>query len=112
MTRKELGRIKHAKVGIAGYQGAQFGVSFELGGNGWGVADFWGAWAPGLIDPGERTQWTEGDRTLQLSSMCARLSKLLQQAKKTDCEALAGVPVEVEFEGATLKAWRILTEVL
>ena len=40
------------------------------------------------------------------------LSKTLKEAKVSDVKDLVGVPVEIEFEGNSLKDWRILTEVL
>ena len=41
-----------------------------------------------------------------------RISALLGDAKKTEVSRLAGVPVEVEFNGNVLKSWRVLKEVL
>ena len=40
------------------------------------------------------------------------ISKLLTEAKVNSIDQLKGKPVEVEFEGNTLKGWRILKEVL
>jgi hypothetical protein len=40
------------------------------------------------------------------------VSKLLKEAKVDSVDKLKGKPVEVTFEGNTLKSWRILTEVL
>jgi hypothetical protein len=40
------------------------------------------------------------------------ISDLLHDAKVDSVEKLKGVPVEILFEGNTLKEWRIFTEVL
>lgn len=110
--RKELGRIQSIKVGHGGYQDAMFGVSFTLGGAGWGVGDFWGTWSPALIKHTASSQWTEANRTEGLAEVCTKLAGLLKQAHVNDVAKLEGLPVEVTFEGNTLKSWRLLTEVL
>jgi hypothetical protein len=40
------------------------------------------------------------------------VSTLLKEAKVNSVDMLKGKPVEVTFDGNTLKSWRILTEVL
>jgi len=107
--RKEIGKIKDILVGKGGYQDAMIGVSFELGGIGWGVGDFWGTW--GGKRPKE-AKWTEEDRSMIMSQTFKRLEKLLDDAKKQDVRGLKNVPVEVEFNNGKLESWRILTEVL
>ena len=108
--RKELGKISHVSFGLGGYQDAMIGISFGLGGNsGWGVSDFWGVWS---IDRSEHAKWTEQDRITDAGKMVMRINDLLSQAKISDVSQLEGIPVEVTFEGNTLKGWRILTEVL
>src|SRR4249919_2817515 len=111
-VRKELGRIQRVRVGHGGYQGCMFGVTFELGGKGWGVNDNWGAWSPALIKRGEHTQWTEESRRAELADVCTRLSVLLKEANVDDVMALEGQPVEITFKDFnTLDSWRLLTEV-
>ncbi len=108
----QLGKIQNVSVGFGGYQDAMFGITFTLGGDGWGVCDSWGAWAPGIVDPDDYSKWDENDRRSQLADVSTRISKLLLQAKKSDVTKLKDVPVEITFEGTTLKSWRVLTEVL
>jgi hypothetical protein len=110
--RKELGRIQGFRWGMGGYQDAMFGATFTLGGSGWGVNDFWGAWAPGVVDPGEFTKWTEAERCGQLADATARLCRLMKEAGVNDSAKLVGTPIEITFDGNTLKSWRVLTEVL
>ena len=106
---KRLGKIKHCQFGEGGYQDACVGVSFTLGGDGWGVGDFWGDWS---IDRSDYANWSEEDRIRHLGEMVMRLNALLKSAKKRWVSELVGVPVEVEFDGMALKSWRVLTEVL
>lgn len=109
MIRTEIGKIKKIWLGLGGYQDAQFGVTFELGGKGWGCGDFDGAWAR---DPDSYCKWTDEDRSKEFNKMCLRIRDLLQEAGVTDINQLEGIPIEVTFENRTLKSWRILTEVL
>ena len=111
--RKELGRIQSIRIGHGGYQDCMFGVTFTLGGRGWGVNDFWGAWSPALMERTERMQWTECEREEQLVEMCTRLAALLKEASVDDAMQLVGKPVEITFKDYnTLDSWRLLTEVL
>lgn len=111
MIEKRLGRIRTVKFGYGGYQDVQFGITFDLGGDGWGVGDFKGAWSLDIkVD--KYTKWTEQDRDKEFSKVMRYINTLLQQAKKLDVKDLVEVPVEVEFENMTLKSWRILKEVL
>lgn len=109
MERKELGRIKRCEFGHGGYQDACIGVSFDLGGESWGVCDFWGDWA---ISCSEHAKWTDSERITNLGAIVMRLNTLLQDAKKDKVSQLIGIPVEVTFESMTLKSWRVLKEVL
>lgn len=108
-TRTELGRIKSVTMGFGGYQDAMFGITFDMGGEGWGVADFWGFWASA---PSENAQWNVDDQELALGKMSLRVIELLSKAKVDDVSKLRNVPIEVTFDGNALKAWRVLTEVL
>lgn len=111
----KLGYIKSVKVGRGGYQDAMFGITFELGGQGWGVIDFWGEWDPSVIKRDEWSQWTEDDRSAKFVDMVRRISKLLSDASVDDVAALKGKPVSVTVNGTgygSLSSWRILIEVL
>lgn len=111
-TGKYLGKISAIRIGSGGYQDAMFGISFELSFDGSsGIGDFWGAWGAGIKNTAS-CKWAESDRQEQLADAFWRLAKLMQEAKVNDFTKLAGVPVEVEIEGNTLKSWRVLTEVL
>lgn len=108
---KRIGKIKKASFGHGGYQDACIGVSFDLGSDKdlWGVGDFWGAWATTRSD---YCKWTEADRLTQLGEAVMRLNATMRDANVDRVERLAGVPIEVTFDGNTLKEWRVLTEVI
>ena len=110
---KEIGKITSISFGRGGYQDAMIGLSIGLGSNknGWGCGDFRGAWDLS-IKSDSNTRWTEKDRDAQFADTMRFVSKLLSQAKVNDVYKLVGVPVEVTFDGNTLKSWRILEEVL
>lgn len=107
--RTEIGKIKTVYFGKGGYDDAMIGITFTLGGEAWGVGDFWGQWATKIT---EGTQWTEESRTTKLGETVMRILQLLQDAKVSKVDDLMNIPVEVSFEGNTLKSWRILTEVI
>ena len=111
--RTELGKITSIKLGRGGYQDCMFGVSFGLGGPGWGVGDFLGDWdTDSKPEPGH-TQWTEADRNENFAKVMRHISKLCLDAKVQSMNQLVGVPVEIEWsEDRTLVSWRILTEVV
>jgi hypothetical protein len=109
MLDKKLGKIKSAAFGYGGYQDACIGVSWQLGGEIWGVGDFWGTWS---LDPSEGAKWSDAERIIELGKVVMRLHKILQEAKKSDVAQLEGVPIEAEFEDMRLKSWRVLTEVI
>ena len=111
MSEKRIGKIKKASFGKGGYQDAQIGVSFDLGSDkeAWGVGDFWGAWA---TERSTHCKWTDAERVTHLGEMVMRLNKTLEQAKVEKVEELRGKPVEVTFDGNTLKEWRVLTEAI
>ena len=110
--RKELGKIKSARLGHVGYQSAMLGVQFDLGGEGWGVGDSWGSWDYELVNPSEFSKWTEEDKTAQHVETLKKVSKLLKDAKVSSVAELAGTPIEIIFDGNTLEEWRVLTEVI
>lgn len=107
-----LGKIYNVKFGICGYQDAMLGISFDLGGSGWGVMDSKSFWDASIIEVGEYTQWTEIDRTQAYDKIMRYISKLLAEAKVSSIDRLKGIPIEAKFDGNILVDWRILTEVL
>lgn len=112
-TRKELGKIQSVHFGIGGYQDAMLGISFTLGGNAWGVGTpHKGSWCPGIVDCSDHCKWTEADRSKSFDEAMRFIGETLRAAQVNDVSKLVGVPVEVEFEGNTLKSWRVLSEVL
>lgn len=111
-VRRELGKIKSLRIGMGGYQNAQFGVSIELGGESWSVGDFKGFWSPSRTGRSEYTKWTEAERQQSILDAFLWLDLLMKHAEVDDAMKLVGKPVEVTFEGNMLKSWRILTEVI
>lgn len=109
---KRLGKIQAIHVGMGGYQDAMFGVSFTLGGEGWGVNDWWGFWSPSRMKRSEHCKWTEQERLDALTETFVRLDAVMNEAKVTEAHKLKGIPVEITFDGNTLSSWRVLTEVL
>jgi len=106
--RKELGKIKSVRFGEGGYQDAMFGFSFELGGEGWGVSDFWGMW----MEHSEGCKWTIKDQDKAYLDCFKKTQSIMSQAKVRDFSQLKGIPIEAEFDGNLLKSWRVLTEVI
>lgn len=108
---KRIGKIQSISFGFGGYQDAQIGVSVTLGSDkeGWGAYDFRGHWS---IECSKNCKWSEHDRRTALGDMVMWVGDLLNSAKKTKLDQLKGVPVEVTFDGNTLKKWRVLTEVI
>ena len=112
MYEKKLGKIESVQFGLGGYQDSQLGLSITLGDGSWGVGDFKGNWDAESIKWSENCKWTEEDRDKGYSDTMRFLSKLLKDAKVRSVDKLKGIPVEVTFDGNTLKEWRVLTEVL
>jgi hypothetical protein len=109
VTRTELGKIDSVHVGFGGYQDACFGVTFTIRGKAWGVGDFWGTWAH---EPGEYSKWTTEEQSAIFADTSRRLIELLNKAGKSDVSQLAGIPLEVTFDGTRMVSWRVLEEVL
>jgi len=109
---KKLGKIQDVRFGLGGYQGAMIGIHVTLGNEGWSVGDSRANWDAEQIECTEYTQWTEEDRDGWYAEIMRYVSKLLEEAKVDSVDKLKGKPVEVTFEGNTLKEWKILTEVL
>ena len=107
-TEKKLGKIKKVWLGMGGYQEAMFGITFDLGGESWGIGDFWGYWA----DRSSHAEWTVQDQEIALGKMALRICTLLKDAKKDDISKLVGVPVEVTLDNGSRQSWRVLTEVV
>ena len=109
---KRLGKIESVSFGLGGYQGAMLGIHFSLGTDGWGVNDSRANWDAEQIKWSEHSKWSEEDRDGWYAEIMRYVSKLLKDAKVDSVDKLKGKPVEVTFDGNTLKEWRILTEVL
>lgn len=107
--RTQLGKIQKVAFGHGGYQDVQIGIRFQLGGESWGVGDFWGDWA---LTRSEHAKWTEADRITRLGETVMRINELLAQAKVETVEELKGTPIECTFDGVLLQSWRVLTEVV
>jgi hypothetical protein len=110
--KTRIGKIESVKFGRVGYQDAFIGIGFTLSGNGWGVCDSKGHWDSELISHSENCAWTEADRDKAYAETTRYICKLLSDAKSESVDGLKGKPVEVTFDGNTLKSWRILTEAL
>ena len=108
----KLGKIEDIYFGLGGYQGAMLGLHVTLGNGGWGVGDSKANWDAEQIKCSEHAKWTESDRDEWYAEIMRYVSKLLKEAKVDSVDKLKGKPVEVTFDGNTLKEWRILTEVL
>jgi len=106
---KQLMKITDASYGFGGYQDAMFGLSLTFAGGSLGVGDFWGFWA---TEPSEYAKWTTEEQIKFHGENVMRIAQVLKDAKVMTVEQLAGIPVEVTFEGNTLREWRVLTEVL
>ena len=109
---KRLGKIESVSFGLGGYQGAMIGIHFTLSDGSWGVGDSRAQWDSEMISCSEHAKWTESDRDVWYAEIMRYVSKLLKDAKVDSVDKLKGKPVEVTFDGNTLKEWRILTEVL
>lgn len=108
---KRLGKILKVWFGHGGYQDACIGIHFTLGGDGWGVGDTRSAWDAEIIKHSDHCKWTEETRDKDYAEIMRFVSKLLKDAKVDSVDKLIGIPIEAEFEGMSLKSWRILTEV-
>lgn len=107
---KRIGKIKEISFGFGGYNDAMLGVSVILGSDkeSWGIGDFKGTWA----NRSDGAKWSVADQIKTWGETVAWVRDLLQDAKKLKVEDLAGTPVEVTFDGNSLKSWRVLTEVV
>lgn len=106
-----LGRIHKIHLGYGGYQDAQFGITIDFRGPGWGVGSFIGFWG---IDtrPDSYTKWNEADRDAVFASVVRKVNEWLNDAGRQRLNELEGVPVEITFKGNSLHSWRVLKEVL
>ena len=108
MKEVKLGKIKSVKLGPGGYDDAMFGVSFELGGDDWGVIDFRGTWET----RSDHAKFSEEDWKREHTDAYFRIMRIMKEAKVRDLSQLKNIPVEVTIERMKLYSWRILTEVL
>lgn len=105
---KALGKISRVSYGSGGHDGAMFGLSVTLSTDIGSVDDFKGWWTSYPA----HAKYTKQDWEQAHLKATLEIMELLKQSKKSDVRQLEGVPVEVTFDGMTLKSWRILTEVL
>jgi len=107
---KEIGKIKAVCFGL---NEGRLGVSFTFGSTvgGWGVGTFRGFWSP-EIEITKGTKWTEADRNRAYAETMRFIAEILLKAKRDDVSRLVGVPVEVTFDGGSLKSWRVLEEAI
>ncbi len=106
--RTELGKVQSVRVGYGGYQDAEWGVWFTLGGKSWGVSSGKGCWA----DWDKHCKWTPEDQRKTFAEVMEYMRDLCKDANVQDVAGLKGVPVECAFDGMLLKSWRVLGEVL
>ena len=114
---EKLGKIKSAKFGLGGYQGAMLGVHFSFTFDGCcGVACGNDTWDANTIECDKHCKWTEADRSKKHDEIMRYVSDLLSASKVSDFTELVGKPVSLMFDGdglgSTLKSWRILTRVM
>lgn len=108
--RKELGKIDNARWGLGGYQDAMIGLSLSFSMKpSSSVSTFVGAWA---IERSDFCQWTEEERLKQIGEAGMKVVELLNKIGKRDVKDLIGTPVELTFDGQSLRDWRLLDEVL
>lgn len=108
-TEIRLGKIRSIELGYGGYQDAQFGITIDFEGDGWGVGTFVGHWS---FEPDKYCKWTNEDRLKVFADVMVKAKDWISAAKKTSLSQLKNVPVEITLEDFALKSWRILTEVL
>lgn len=110
-NRKLLGKITKAKFGLCGYQEQMLGLKLCFEGDGWVVhKDIIGGWDYSISPTGK---WTEADRQEGMDKMMREVATALRDSNSHSVDELKGVPVEVEFDSASMIAgWRILKEVL
>ena len=102
--KKVLGKICSVKFGMVGYQDTQLGISFTFEGNWGGVTDSTHCfWDHNTIEYNDRCNWTEKDRDVDFAKIMRFISDTLHAAKVSDINKLKGIPVEVSFEGNTIK---------
>jgi len=111
VTITKLGKIRKVEVGLGGYQDMMLGVTYQLEGPSFGTARHRGSWGP-EIKHTDSCAWSEADRHGEIGAALWQLGQVLVQAKKRTAEELAGVPVEMTFDGNALVSWRVLEEVL
>lgn len=112
---KKIGKIRSICLGMGGYQGVQFGLQIELGGgrnSSWSVTWTKMVWSKRHIkDPKkEWYKWTHEDRRTTYADIVEFLDDTMEKAEVDDFHKLVGTPVEVTFDGNSLKEWRVLEE--
>ena len=108
--RKELGKIKSVRFGYGGYGDSQFGLSLTLASGCSCVNTGHQEW--GLDISSRGTEWDEAARDENFALIMRKTNQLMIDAKVKEVHELVGIPIEIEWDGNSLKDWRILTEVL
>lgn len=112
MNEVRLGKIKNIKFGYVGYQDMMFGLSIEFSAPGIGVnTHIAHAWSIDM-EVDEHSKWNESDRDKGFAKTMREINQIMKDANVTDINQLKNIPVEITFEGNTLKSWRVLKEVL
>ena len=107
---KRLGKIRTAKFGFGGYQDVQVGLTLDFDMKGSGAGAFvCGGWQ---MAPDKHSKWTLEDQTKSFGEMTRKVVEIMKKAKVDDVKRLEGIPVEITFEGNTLKDWRVSEEVI
>ena len=106
---KVLGKIRSVKIGFGGYDDVQFGIRFSLGGEGYGVQDFWGFWGHNAPSG---AKWNEESRRKHFGETFYKIWELMKKAKVQDANKLEGIPIEITFNNGMLVSWKVLEEVL
>lgn len=111
---KKLGKIASVKFGRGGYQDAMFGLTlgFEFGDESTAMLDRCHYLPKDEAEAVEAGKFNEVSATIAFAERMLEVATIMESAKVDDIGRLNGIPVEVEFEGNTLKNWRVLTEVL
>lgn len=114
---RKIGKIRAVRLGMGGYQSAQFGLEIDLGGGrneSWAVTWTKMVWSKRHIKDPKKSycKWTTEDRRTVYADITEFLDELMEKAEVNDFQNLVGTPVEVTFDGMELKEWRVLEEAI
>ncbi len=106
MIQTKLGKIRSVYFGYGGYDDAMFGITFQLGNDGWGVFDFRGAWERD-IDTLDKN--TAEKHVMNIYNVWYGILNIMHDAKVKSINDLIDIPVEVTFNDQDqLTSWRVL----